>query len=115
MVKVEIAGPLNFGSLGEAVAADLGVSREYGRDIVRSVFDSIAKAVSKGHPVAITNFGTFRPFVRAEYTARNPQSGEKILIPKRDDIGFRVSPQLREIVRGERAATITKKPKGRAA
>ncbi|MFG2900943.1 HU family DNA-binding protein [Streptomyces zaomyceticus] len=103
---------LNTVALAEAVATELDVSNTDGRRIVQAVFDVIARAVAGGHPVAITNFGTFLPIERAARTARNPQTGQPVTVPANTDVRFRVSPGLRATVRtaDPASATIRKRP-----
>ncbi|MGW4850189.1 HU family DNA-binding protein [Streptomyces sp. NPDC004288] len=104
---------LNTVALGEAVAAELNVPLADGRRAVEAVFTVIARALAAGHPVAVTNFGTFLPVTREARTGRNPQTGATVPIPAAPDVRFRVSPGLRTTVRTADPvrATIRKAPK----
>ncbi|MFB7278090.1 HU family DNA-binding protein [Streptomyces hydrogenans] len=104
---------LNTVLLAEAVAAELDIPNTDGRAVVQAVFDVIARAVAGGHPVAITNFGTFLPVALPARVRRNPQDGSPVEVPARQDIRFRVSPGLRATVRtaDPASATIRKAPK----
>ncbi|MGW6602273.1 HU family DNA-binding protein [Streptomyces sp. NPDC055036] len=108
-----IDGRLNTTLLGEAVAIELGVSNEGGARAVRAVFDVITRAAVSGHTVAVTNFGTWKPVNRPARTARNPITGEPVSIPDRQELTFRMSDRLRELVASKdwAAATICKNPK----
>ncbi|MFE6225446.1 HU family DNA-binding protein [Streptomyces sp. NPDC057854] len=104
---------LNTVLLAEAVAAELDVPVADGRAAVQAVFDVIARAVAGGHPVAITNFGTFLPIAQPTRMRRNPQNGVFVEVPAHQDVRFRVSPGLRMTVRAAdpARATIRKAPK----
>lgn len=104
-------GPLNKTALAEAVARELGCSREDGYQALNAVLDTITRTVTAGHDVTITNFGTFRAVEQAARLARNPQTGARTPLPSQPDVRFRVAPRLREVVRGGNpGASIRKRP-----
>lgn len=72
--------------------------------IVNATFDSIREALAAGDEVAITGFGTFRISERSAREGRNPQTGERIMIPSRRSPTFRPGTQLKRAVGGEQAA-----------
>ncbi|MFG2873323.1 HU family DNA-binding protein [Streptomyces sp. NPDC048338] len=108
-----ITGRLNTRLLGEAVAIELGINKEEGTAIVHTVLGIITRAVVAGHPVAITNFGTWIPVHSEARTARNPQTNTAMTIPARQELRFRPSDRLRALVAAENpaVASIRKKPK----
>lgn len=105
-------GPVNAGDLAALVAADLGLSRADSRRTVAAVLDNIARTVAAGHPVAITNFGSWHPVLAAERTARNPQTGATVTVPSTTRVRFRAAPRFRDAVRAGApdAAAIHKNP-----
>src|SRR5690606_4033537 len=76
-------GPLNKTGLAATVAGQLGVSLDDGYRALNAVLDSITRAVTAGHDVSITNFGTFRAIEHPARTARNPQTGAPVPVPAR--------------------------------
>lgn len=56
-------------------------SRAAAERTVNAVFSEIANAVAAGDEVGIVGFGTFKAVDRAERTARNPQTGEELIVP----------------------------------
>ncbi len=112
-IRLLPTGPLNKTLLGETVAAQLGIPRKEGTAVVDAVFDIITRSVAAGHPVRITNFGTFSARHATAHPARNPQTGQTLVIPARQKVRFCASPRLRELVRAAdpAAATIRKHPK----
>lgn len=104
---------LNTTLLAEAVAIELGVSNEEGARAVQTVLGVITRAVVAGHPVAVTNFGTWLPIQRPARTARNPHTGGTVTVPARQELSFRASDRLRELVASADpvTASIRKHPK----
>lgn len=103
--------PLNKTSLAETVAADLGITVKEAFRVLDAVFEPIARTVTAGHDVTVTNFGTWRAVLDPERKARNPQTGERITVPARHAVRFRVSPRLQEVVQaGDPTASIKKRP-----
>lgn len=74
-----------------AVALELGVSKAKAREAVNSVFSVVARALMKGHPVNVTNFGTLTP----------GQRQAPVGIPGEDfvRVHFRTSPSLQQAMR----------------
>ncbi|MFF8409016.1 HU family DNA-binding protein [Streptomyces omiyaensis] len=103
---------LNTTTLADAVAAELDIPAADARAAVQAVFTVIARSVTAGVPVAVTNFGTFLPVAQPARTRRNPQDGSPVEVPAHQDVRFRVSPGLRATVRTADPvrATIRKRP-----
>jgi DNA-binding protein HU-beta len=66
--------------------------------VVDSIFDTIAKTMSKGEEVAIAGFGTFKVSKRAAREGVNPRTGEKIHIAASIKPKFRAAKALKEAV-----------------
>lgn len=49
---------------------------------VDAVFDEIRNVLVDGDKIQITGFGTFEVVTRAAREARNPQTGEKLMMPE---------------------------------
>lgn len=56
-------------------------SKAFAEDCVDSVFETIMEIVSEGNDFSIKGFGTFKVASRSERVARNPRTGEQIIIP----------------------------------
>lgn len=106
--------PLNKAQLAEGVADQTGLTLDEAYLAVTAVLDVITETVTTGRDVSITNFGTFRHVVDGQRTARNPQTGEPVLVPARPTMRFRAAPRLRNVVAsGDPTASIHKRPKSR--
>ncbi|QFG07906.1 DNA binding, HU-like domain [Streptomyces phage Stuff] len=99
-------------SLGEAVAARMGVSLEQGHEAVFAVLDTVAKTLAGGYGVTVTNFGSWHPVVAPSRRAHNPQTMEPVTVPETFRVKWTTAPKLKEIVNGDAEPTIRKAPKG---
>ena len=80
------------------VALDTGVTKETAKLAVDSVFDAISESLGRGEMVVITGFGSFRAKDRASRVARDPRTGEQMVIAARRVATFKPSKALREAV-----------------
>jgi DNA-binding protein HU-beta len=65
------------------VSKDTGIPKVTAAAAIESVLESITKALRKGDPVTFVGFGTFKTAQRKARTARNPQTGATVKVPKR--------------------------------
>lgn len=63
-----------------------------------SIVKNIEKAVASGDSVELIGFGTFKAIDKKERTARNPQTGEEILVPAKRAVKFKPSSAFKEMV-----------------
>jgi DNA-binding protein HU-beta len=81
------------------IAKDTGVTKTHASAAVESILDTITKALKKGEPVSFVGFGTFKTANRKARTARNPQTGAAIKIPKRRVPRFSAGKALKQAVK----------------
>ncbi len=105
-------GPVNTGTLAELVAAELDIPEDQARAAVAAVLNNITRSVAAGHPVAVSNFGSWHPVPVAATNRRHPQTGEPIAKEATRRVRFRPAPRFRAAVRAAdpTAADIRKKP-----
>ena len=84
---------------------DEGISRgwRFGGGISHQIndytlLDGIARSLKKGDPITFVGFGTFKTSLRKARTARNPQTGAAIKIPKRRVVRFTAGKALKMAV-----------------
>jgi len=90
---------MNKQDLISKIAKDTGSSKAGAAAAVESLIDGISKSLKKGDPITFVGFGTFKTAQRKARTARNPQTGAAIKIPKRRVVRFSVGKALKELVR----------------
>ncbi|GBE02337.1 integration host factor subunit beta [bacterium BMS3Bbin06] len=66
--------------------------------IVETFFDSIKDALSKGEKVELRGFGNFRLKNRKPRKARNPKTGESVVVPEKRVVHFKTGKELRDLL-----------------
>ena len=66
--------------------------------VVNTVFDSIEEALKSGDKVEIRGFGSFTIRERLGREARNPKSGDVVVIPSKKTPFFKTGKELKERV-----------------
>lgn len=81
----------------EKVSERIGsLTRKQTEIVVDTVFESIKEALVKGEKIEIRGFGNFKPKTRKPRKARNPKTGEKVEVPGKRVLHFKVGKALRE-------------------
>jgi DNA-binding protein HU-beta len=93
---------MNKAQLIDALAERLGDKR-VAAAAVAGLVDVVVRAVNAGDRVTITGFGVFEKRARAARTARNPRTGEAVIIQQTDVPAFRPGTLFREVISGTRA------------
>ncbi len=86
--------------LVEEVAQEVEVTYKDAKVIVDTVFKSVVDSLKSGNKVEIRGFGSFRTRRRRGRIARNPKSGDKVLVPPKMIPFFKPSKALRDVVNG---------------
>lgn len=81
------------------IAKDTGITKTTAAAAVDSLIDSVTRSLKKGDAVSFVGFGTFKVSNRKARTARNPQTGDAIKIPKRRVPRFSAGKALKQAVR----------------
>ena len=90
---------MNRQELVTKIAKDTGITKTCAAKVVDSFLDGISRSLKKGSPVTFVGFGTFKTTQRKARTARNPQTGDTIKVPKRRIVRFTPGKKLKTLVR----------------
>src|SRR5688500_11653539 len=90
---------MNKQELIAKIAKDTGSSKSGAAAAVDSLMDGITKSLKKGEAITFVGVGTFKTSQRKARTARNPQTGEAIKVPKRRVVRFTAGKALENAVR----------------
>jgi DNA-binding protein HU-beta len=90
---------MNKQELIAKIARDTELSKVSAAAAVESLIDGITKSLKKGDAITFVGFGTFKTAQRKARTARNPQTGATIKIPKRRVVRFTAGKALKDAVR----------------
>ncbi len=80
------------------IAEEAGITKTAATAAVDAFFDSVTRTLKKGQPITFVGFGTFKTANRKARTARNPQTGAAIKIPKRRVVRFSAGKALKGAV-----------------
>ena len=89
---------MNKQELIAKIAKDTGITKVAAASAVDSFFEGLVKSLKKGQPITFVGFGTFKTVQRKARTARNPQTGAAIKIPKRKVVRFTAGKALKAAV-----------------
>lgn len=67
-------------------------------EVVKSIIERIAVAMESNDRVEIRGFGSFSLNYRAQRNARNPKTGEQVLVPQKYIPHFKPGKELKERV-----------------
>lgn len=90
---------MNKAQLVARVARDTGLTRKDVLRVLDGVLEVIGRALKKGEPVKLVDFGTFLVTRRKPRAAHNPHTGEAMMVPARRAPRFSAGKGLRAIVR----------------
>ena len=79
-------------------AHDAGITKTQAASTLKSIINSIEKALKKGDKVSLVGFGTFSVVKRAAREGRNPATGAPIRIPAANVPKFKAGKKLKEAV-----------------
>lgn len=67
-------------------------------EILTATFETIASALKDEGRFAVPDFGVLSVKTRAARPGRNPQTGEKIMIPESRTVGFKLAPDFKKSI-----------------
>lgn len=85
--------------LVEKIADEAGISKAAADRALKSLLDSVTRALKKGDRVSLVGFGTFSVSKRAARTGRNPRTGETICIKASKAPRFAPGKSLKDAVK----------------
>ena len=104
---------MNKTELIEAIAERAELSKAAVNKAIDALTDVITAAITKGNPVALIGFGTFKSVLRTARTGKNPKTGAVLKIPAKTVPKFSPGAGLKAAVAGKKVAA--KKPAAKKA
>ena len=89
---------MNKQDLISKIAQDTGITKTNAAAAVDSFIEGITKSLKKNQAITFVGFGTFKTAQRKARTARNPQTGAAIKVPKRRVVRFTAGKALKGAV-----------------
>lgn len=90
---------MNKMELVSAIAEKSDLSKRDAEAALNAFTDIVAEELKKGEKIQLVGFGTFEVSERAERTGRNPQTGEKMVIPASKMPKFKVGKLLKDSIK----------------
>jgi integration host factor subunit beta len=84
--------------LVEEVAKAVDVPKKDAERIVKTVFESVTKALHRGEKIELRGFGSFRLRERKARIGRNPKTGETVSVPSKKVPYFKAGKELKELI-----------------
>lgn len=94
MTKADLVGRVSE-SLGPSLT-----KRDIAR-VVDSFLDAVKDTLTEGENIEIRGFGTFKVKERKPRPARNPRTGEQVLVPARPTAVFKPAKELKSLVEAQ--------------
>ena len=89
---------MNKQDLIARIVKETRVSKALASRMVAAALGSITRSLTKGDPVTLVGFGTFKTTVRKARKGRNPLTGGAIRIPKRKAVRFSAGKALKTAI-----------------
>lgn len=67
-----------------------GLTKNQTEIIINTIFEGMKGAIARGEKIEIRGFGNFRLNQKNAKTARNPRTGEKVQVPAKKTVHFKV-------------------------
>ena len=84
--------------IAERVAQQTGLAQVAVKQIIQMLFDEIVNELSKGNRLEFRDFGVFEVVVRKARTGRNPRTGEKVAVPPKRVVTFKMGKVMKDKV-----------------
>ncbi len=78
------------------ISEELGLKQTDTKEVVQRTFDAIIEALATEQRVELRNFGVFEVKKRAARKARNPKTGEEVLVPARFVVTFKPGKEMEQ-------------------
>ena len=89
------------------IADKTGVTKVVAKDVIQSFLNAIINELSEGNRLEFREFGVFESRERAARLAQNPRTLEKVPVPAKRIVKFKVGRLMRKKVAGEDVGELT--------
>ena len=71
------------------ISEEVGLTQQQTKEIVQKTFDAIIESLVRERRIELRNFGVFEVKPRAARKARNPRTGDEVIVPKKHVVTFK--------------------------
>ena len=86
--------------IAERVAQQTGLPQVAVKQVIQMLFDEVITEVSTGNRLEFRDFGVFEVVVRKPRTGRNPRTGDKVAVPPKRVVTFKMGKVMKDKVSG---------------
>jgi integration host factor subunit beta len=83
-------GTITKKDLIDRIASETGHRRSDVKDVVQRFLDTVIQELADGNRLEFRDFGVFEPRARAARMAQNPRTLERVPVPARNTVKFKV-------------------------
>lgn len=83
----------------KTISDQIGLTQLKTKEIVQKTFDAIVETLVMEGRIELRNFGVFEVKKRAARKARNPRTGDKVLVPEKFVVTFKPGKEMEARVR----------------
>ena len=76
------------------ISEKLGMTQLKTKEIVQHTFDAIVETLLSEERIELRNFGVFEVKTRKPRKARNPRTGETVMVPARKSVTFKAGREM---------------------
>ena len=80
--------------LVQSLVEETGLPKNVVRTVVNALPTVVAKGIREGESISMKGFGSFVPWQQSERLARNPKTGEEVMITPRVSVKFKAGSDL---------------------
>ena len=81
------------------ISEEVGLTQQQTKEIVQKTFDAIIESLVRERRIELRNFGVFEVKPRAARKARNPRTGDEVIVPKKHVVTFKPGKYMEAKVR----------------
>ena len=85
----------------DRIADETGQKRSAVKQSVQSFLVNVIRELSEGNRLEFRDFGVFGPKSKAQRVARNPRTGEKVKVPEKTTVKFKIGRLMKLALEGE--------------
>ncbi len=87
--------------LVQRVAEKTGVQQINAKEVIQCFLDEIINELAKGNRLEFRDFGVFEPKTKASRVARNPRTGDKVQVPEKTTVKFKVGRLMKKKIQSD--------------
>ena len=96
--------------IAERVAQQTGLPQVAVKQVIQMLFDEVITEVSTGNRLEFRDFGVFEVVVRKPRTGRNPRTGDKVAVPPKRVVTFKMGKIMKDRVTAAESKPATPPP-----